>query len=312
MLFTDSSKKIVKKKTLMLKKKESLKDIYIETEKDFQLEASDDAFNFLTPTGPITGGPKFVQGKVLPYTVIGPCSLFSAQYEAECKKRLSRKLTHSNSFVKQIHARPNTINQKIDHKALFNEIMRKISENKKRSEEEERLRENNMTQDQLRKHQILHRNSQFLETPNSNLIDYSDKLLMKRSETSRNSSLFSFRKINKESGHFDNSNKMIWYMSLRKSPVHENLDSYMRVGHELNGLYTKVKKPNPFFKGEKKIVDAIFEDQHKDIEIVGVSKLALEVEAVKKVGYEFLRTELLDISKKKFHEEIIEEHYDKF
>ncbi|OMJ92477.1 hypothetical protein SteCoe_4709 [Stentor coeruleus] len=312
MLLADSSKQLVKKKTLILKKRESLKNLIIETEKDFQFESSDSVLNFLTPTGPITDGPKFVQGKVIPYTVIGPCSLFSAQHEAECKKRLSRKLTHSNSFVKQIHPHPNTFNQKIDHKVLFNEAMRKITENQKRSEEEERLKENNMTQEQLRKHQILHRNSQFLVTPSNNLIDYSDKLLMKRSETSRNSSLFSFRKIKKESGYFDNSNKMIWYMSLRKSPGHENLDSYMRVGHELNGLYTKVKKPNPLFKAERKIDDAIIEEQHKNIEIVGISKLALEVEAVKKVGYEFLRTELLDNRKSKFREEIIKEHYDKF
>ncbi|OMJ83737.1 hypothetical protein SteCoe_15279 [Stentor coeruleus] len=311
MLSTDSSKNSVKKKILILKKKESLKDLIIKTENDFHLESSDDALNFLTPTGPVTG-PKFVQGKVLPYTVIGPSSLFSAQYEADCKKRLSKRLFHSNSFIKQIHTRPNAHNQKIDHKALFNEIMRKITENQKRGEEEERLRENNMSQEQMRKHQILYRNSQFLETIKSNLIDYSDKLLMKRSETSRNSNLFSFRNIKKESAYFDNSNKMIWYMSLRKNPENKSLESYMRIGHELNGLYTKVKKPNPFFKTENKVTLPVIEDQYKDLEIVGISKLALEVEAVKKVGYEYLSIELLDKGKTKFFEEIIEEHYDKF
>ena len=97
-------------------------------------------------------------------------------------------------------------------------------------------------------------------------------------------------------------------MSLRGDDNTEKLDTFMRIGNDLNGLYTKIKKTNPSYKPSNSSHPKI-SISNKDLEIVGLNKLSLEVEAVKKVGYEYLKTELLETTDNE-DEEIIEECYD--
>ena len=74
----------------------------------------------------------------------------------------------------------------------------------------------------------------------------------------------------------------------------------MRIGADINGLYTKVSKPNPNFKSPKPL-NPLF-DNFDDLIIKGHNKLELEIEAAKKVGLEFVRPELLDQSPEPFEE----------
>ncbi|OMJ87474.1 hypothetical protein SteCoe_10807 [Stentor coeruleus] len=301
-----------RKKIIRLKKKGVFRDLKIETERDFLLEGSEDVTNFLSPIGQNTVCAKITNGKILPYNVIGSYSVFSAQYEAETKNRFIRRLTNSNS-IKQPKIRQSILHTKIDPKTRFNDVMKRINDACMRSEQEEKDKEKFLTETQLQKHRLLYQNIQKLEGKSTKSIESPDKFLLKTPTSSRNSSLFGLKKVRKESNScFDLGNNLIWYMSLRKNQKSEHLDSYMCVGNEINGLYTKVKKPNPYFKAEKKLIDSMTEENYKDLEIIGVNKLALEVEAVKKVGYEYLRPELLSYNKTRCQDEIIIEHYDNF
>ncbi|OMJ85877.1 hypothetical protein SteCoe_12719 [Stentor coeruleus] len=312
MLFSKSALSDGRKKVIKLKKKGAFRELNVETERDFLLEGSGDVMNFLTPNGQNTSGTKMTNGKILPYNVIGSYSAFSAQYETETKLRFSRKLTNSNS-IKQPQMRPSLLHPKIDPKTKFNDMMKRINDAHIRSEQEEKDREKFLAESQLRKHRVLYQNIQKLERKSTKSIESPDKLLLKTSTSSRNSSLFGLKKVKRGNNScFDLGNNLIWYMSLRKNQENEHLESYMCIGNELNGLYTKVKKPNPYFKADKKFLDAMMEENYKDLEVVGVNKLALEVEAVKKIGYEYLKPELLNYNKGRCQDEIIIEHYDDF
>lgn len=312
MLFSKSVCSDGRKKVIKLKKKGAFRELNVETERDFLLEKSGDVMNFLSPIGQNTSGPKTPHGKILPYNVIGSYSAFSAQYEAETKNRFSRKLTHSNS-IKQPQMRPSILHTKIDPKTRFNDVMKRINDARIRSEQEEKDREKFLTESQLRKHRMLYQSIQKLERKSTKSIESPDKLLLKSPTSSRNSSLFGLKKVKRGNNScFDLGNNLIWYMSLRKNQENEHLESYMCIGNELNGLYTKVKKPNPSFKADKKFLDTMAEENYRDLEVVGVNKLALEVEAVKKIGYEYLRPELLSYNKSRCQDEVIIENYDDF
>lgn len=99
----------------------------------------------------------------------------------------------------------------------------------------------------------------------------------------------------------------MWYMSLREDGTSEQINTYIRVGHELNGLYTKIKKNNPYYD-ESKSAKRLIDDQI-NLEVVGISKLSSEIKAVEKVGYNYLRPDLLNVALG-FEDEIIEERYD--
>ena len=108
-----------------------------------------------------------------------------------------------------------------------------------------------------------------------------------------------------KSSNAEGVDQFFWYMSLRENKDSEHIESYMRIGNELNGLYTKMKKPNPQFDKSK---SGRLADQDI-LKIIGKNKLEMEVNAVKKVGYESLRPDLLQIDEF-YQDEIIIEKYE--
>jgi hypothetical protein len=97
--------------------------------------------------------------------------------------------------------------------------------------------------------------------------------------------------------------RMAWYMNLRGQKGSDQPEAFMRVGSEYGGLYTRVRTKRSE-GGKQEIEPGIDADELK---VVGKSKLPLEVEAVKKLGCQYLKPELLDISNE---EEVIAEQYD--
>jgi hypothetical protein len=108
-----------------------------------------------------------------------------------------------------------------------------------------------------------------------------------------------------KSTNFNGVDQYFWYMSLRENRDSEHIESYMRIGSELNGLYTKVKKPNPKFNSSKSV-----KLKNKDeLVVIGNNKLKMEEEAVKKVGFDYLKPELLVLDSF-YKEETLAENYE--
>ena len=97
-------------------------------------------------------------------------------------------------------------------------------------------------------------------------------------------------------------------MSLRDDANHSKLETYIRIGHDLNGLYSRIKCKMDDDINESSIYNSLSPEYADELQVIGVSKLPLEIEAVKKVGYENLRPELLNNDK---YDEVIIEQYDK-
>ena len=304
-------------KVVRIKRKASQPELDKEKERDYLLETGGNIRNYLEPNMILKTCPRYHNGKIVPYSIIGPISLFSGKTQ-EITRNPARKNTNSVALKSLSKARLSAA--QANYESRFEEVMKKINDAKNRALAEEKEELKKSYQEESRK---LYKENTFDDLKNSSLHfsgkygSTRDKFELVKPNKKSSSQIVLTRKNSKldkkpKKGKIDSVDNLSWYMSLRESPNAEYLDTYMRVGNELGGLYTRIKKPNPIFKPSntrnfhhasnltKKTVE---------IEIVGTNKLDLEVAAVKNVGYEYLRPELLEITRNQ-EEEIFEENYD--
>ena len=282
-------------------------DLNFDTDSDFLLEKEGDVSNFFKPTVPIATGPRYMNGKIIPHSIIGPSSLFTTNRTEIIRSQAKKP---SNSSTTKTSNKQSMSILKVDYQSRFDEIMKKINEARFKAirEEKEEFSKFTKNKQKIKKKPTIEIKKNFTERKN---------LKIKKNKKNTLSEIFSLDpkpKATDEYEEFDrvgSSNKLLWYMYLREYENNQELDTYMRVGPEINGLYTKVKKPNPFFDANKpSVLKNLLNDKNKHFEVVGKNKLILEVEAVKNIGCEYLSPELLE-NDTHYKEEIIEEKYDK-
>lgn len=245
-------------------------------ESDFLLENGGNVREFLSPTGEYTLDTNLEKGQMLRHNMIGPTSAFQMKTVDTPTQKLIRK----SSLQPNIKTtRQSIVMTKVDYQARFNDVMAKINSALEKAKAEEKSKES--------------QNLEIVESKPPNYLKIPSKMpSIDQSST-------------KSIPRSDSNDRLAWYMSLRECPESENVESYMRIGPEINGLYTKVQKPNPNFKSPRSKISSI--GAFTDLHIEGENKLKLEVEAVKKVGYEYLRPELLELAPK-FTEEVLYSH----
>lgn len=272
-------KKLSRKSHRVLKLRKKVPKLVFNSmpESDFLLENTGNFREFLSPIGEYTIDTNLEKGQMLKHNMIGPTSAFQMKTIETPTPKLTRKSSLQPTFKS---TRQSIVLTKVDYQARFNEVMAKINSALDKAKAEEKTKE-----------------LQNLATVESKPPTYL-KIPSKMPSMDQSSA--------KSLPRSDSSDRLAWYMSLRECPESENIESYMRIGPEINGLYTKVQKPNPNFKSPKSKHLSV--SAFKDLHIEGENKLRLEVEAVKKVGYEYLRPELLEITPK-FTEEILYSHH---
>lgn len=282
-------------KVVKLRRKLEKNEIMPDLSPDFILESGGDIRKFLTPTGPIEKLPRFPSGKLYKQNIIGGITQLKPKNSTNTVNRMfSRKSTFTFALRNQIRQ---TLNGKEDPQKAFETVMKKINSNIERTKQEEKEK---LSQMKEKEKQLFMKQSQSIDTIyQSNLFKSNSKISDKSSSLNNELTTRRIRKDNK-SENFELNQRMGWYMSLRESHNNEHIESYMRIGSELNGLYTKVKKKNPYYI---KAETSQLRDECEDLTVVGRNKLEMEVDAVKKVGYEFLRPEL--IAKEDFVEKSI-------
>lgn len=231
-------------------------------ESDYLLENTGNFREFLSPIGEYTLDTNLEKGQILRHNIIGPTSAFQLMPIDTPTQKLFRKSSHQPTIKT---TRQSIIITKVDYQARFNEVMSRINSALSKARTTEKAQES----------------ENLLELPIKPLISLTKKPSVQQKSPN-----------NKPEPNINNH--LSWYMSLRECPESQNIDSYMRIGAEMNGLYTKVSKPNPNFKSP--ISQNPSFDNFDDLIIKGKNKLELEIEAVKKVGIEFLRPELLELS----------------
>lgn len=266
-------------KTFRVKRKAEKEDS--EDSKDYILENSGDIRKYLFPSASVKSGPRYHNGKIVPYSVIGPTSLFSNKNPEIPIRTTARKKTNASKQLSCIGE------SKVDYQEKFEKLLGKIkdarnraiveekNEFKKLSNKEKKIAEEQFAIISAKKPPQLEK-IQVGPLPNSE-IPVKNPLLHKKA---------------------DSLHDLFWYMSLRGNENSENLETFMRVGNELSGLYTRVQQPNPLFNAatSRKPIKKHVKMFGKEIEVVGKSKLDLEIDAVKKIGVEYLRPELLQTS----------------
>jgi hypothetical protein len=118
----------------IIKIKRRLPD-FKDSDEDYRLEKEGDVSDYLKPIPSIKTGPRYLNGKLVPYSIIGPLSLFTNKLNQNLTKTDLKK--HSFSSNRVLH-RQSTIINKIDYQSRFNDIMSKINEAKNKAIIEEK------------------------------------------------------------------------------------------------------------------------------------------------------------------------------
>ena len=271
-------------------------------EEDWILEKEGNALNFLKSNNfdskPLNSEPK----KDFYYKNLELPSLSPKNPEIRSK---TRKMT----LVSQNKNLPATSN--IDYELKFEELLTKIEKAKKDAENEEKQKINLLSP---REKIAINRQSHILtnykkaekywKSIQTNLAGKSQKKISQLLSTQGLDGKKNYESSEKRLKSSKNlQDNLLWYMSLRETQTSGQFETYLRVGHELNGLYTRIKgKPVDDYD-----IDLVNPKNSEELQVIGVSKLPLEIEAVKKVGFEHLKPELLN---KENYDEVISEQYD--
>lgn len=305
-------------KSVKIKRRPTEEDIFDDDlESDYALEKEGDIKNFLKSKYKISC-PKYNQfGEIISHSVIGPTSLFkTSNKDLQC----SAKKSGNNNKKKK---KEGEINPNI----RFKEILDQLSELKNSS-----ISENPNSTSKISGNNIFPNNRQGIVLKNfQRTVNYWKSLERKLATKSkrntkevlytRSSSNYSASKTPDKairSGGNSIENRLLWYMKLREDSDADKYETFLPVGSQQGGLYTRVqlknisKTPSLYKTSDEKINDdemiQISEEDLDALQIIGVSKLPLEIAAVDKVGCQYLRPELLDLNK---DEEVIEENYDR-
>lgn len=103
-------------------------------------------------------------------------------------------------------------------------------------------------------------------------------------------------------------NKYSWYMGLRDSADNKIVETYVPINNAANGIYTRVSlcKDSDDSTNKNDIIK-LNEEDYRELQVIGVQKLPLEIEAVNRVGPQYLKQNKIQVH---FEEETIAEHYD--
>lgn len=197
---------------------------------------------------------------------------------------------------------------KVDPKNRFKEALKSIENNKKRSENQEKKMLNQLSP---REKLIANRQKRILDNY-QNKHKYWGAIQKNLSEKTMKSSDKLLSTIGLDGIRADLHNhdlvdnhiqeNLYWYLNLRNA-FPEKSNTFIPVGNSLSGLYT-------FVKGKKKDVE-FFSPKNSDLnelQVIGLNKLSLEIEAVKSKGPENLDLELIDRNE---CDEVISQQYDK-
>lgn len=279
-------------KVLKLRKRVPVQLYEVKPETDYILETEGNIREYLSPLGKYSHDTDLPQGQLLKHNIIGPLSHLEVKVIEPSSTR-SKKL--SCQSINKNQTRQSVLVAKVDYQSRFNEVMKKINDALERAKYEEKLQkieedlQIDMKKERIEKKQRIKSISKIETARVANEIGIESG------------------KVNKATKSVNiNSDHLAWYMSLRQTQENEYNESYMRIGPELNGLYTKIKLPNPTFRSPRHPSSERFDD----LIIKGENKLNLEVEAVKKIGVEFLRPDLLEVTPGQ-SEEIIVSNYTK-
>lgn len=292
------------------RKPNEYEDAKNELEDDYVLEKEGDIKQFLQANNSKKTGPRYDNnGNLILHSVIGPASLFSSaitNHESAIKKTQSlnkRKKRVSN----------------VNPEARFNQLLDQISVMRKSTvkEEKKKLKLASQRQQLLETRQntvmqSFQKTENYWKTLENNLAVKSKKklneLLYSRSINSRPRTETPEKSVVMKGSAIEG--KLMWMMKLRDSENDVKYEAFVNVGNPLSGLYTRIqhKKESQTFE------DIEFEEGNeeiancRDLQVVGLSKLPLEIDAVQRMGCEHLRPDLLE---RGGIDETIVEQYDK-
>ena len=245
---------------------------------------------------------------IIPYETAGPTSAFSNKDQAP--KNTPRKMTIRSTPQKF------TITPIINYELRFKEALSRIDEAKKKTEKEDKMKMKLLSP---RERVVVNRETHILQKYKSTAKYWKtiEKGLAGKSNKKASEVICTQWLDTKKTNEFSDAparscetviqDKLRWYMSLRDDPKEGKTETFLRVGPELNGLYTRVRCNNEeTSRGIPISPDAGVNCE--ELQIIGIGKLPLEIEAVKRVGYEFMKPELLVTEK---WDEVIAEQYDK-
>ena len=279
-------------RVLKLRKRVPVQLYEVKPETDYILETEGNIREYLSPLEKYSQDSELPQGQLLKHNIIGPLSHLEVKVIEPNSTRSKKLSCHS---INKNQTRQSILVAKVDYQSRFNEVMKKINDALEKAKYEEKLEK--IEEDlQVDMKNIKKEKKQRIKS-------------ISKVESARftNELCIESGKINKQTKSVNiNSDHLAWYMSLRQTQENEYNESYMRIGPELNGLYTKIKLPNPTFRSPRHPSSESFDD----LIIKGESKLNLEVEAVKKIGVEYLRPDLLELTPGQ-PEEIIVSNYPK-
>ena len=248
------------------------------------------------------------EGDIIPFSIVGPVSRFTNKVQAP--QNSLRKMTLHNTSKKY------TMAPSIDYELRFKEALDRIVDANKKAEKEEKIKMKLLSP---REQVVMNREIHILQKYKSTAKYWKniEKGLAGKSKKKVNEVICTQSLDSRRSPELPSvplrscetvvQDKLKWYMSLRDDPREGKTETFLRVGPELNGLYIRVRNNNE--ENFKSIpISPCAEGNFEELKVVGISKLPLEIEAVKRVGYEFLKPELLVMEK---WDEVIAEQYDK-
>ena len=192
----------------------------------------------------------------------------------------------------------------VDHNKRFQDILTEIQKNKAKAKREEKTlagklspREKIMNERQKKIIEGFEKKKKYWSNLEKNLSERtlkpSDKLLSTIHENSQATQDIVDNHIQEN---------FYWYLNLRSEAI-EKSKTYVPFGSSYQGLFTCIKgkvSNNSGFLPKSQDLD--------ELQIIGLGKLPLEIEAVKSKGNDLLNTDLIDKSN---YDEVIFQHQDK-
>lgn len=279
-------------------------------EDDLALEKQENFTQFFeSPTGVTQSlSPTFDKfGKLNPRSIIGPQSLFATKQQEITFKRPSaaKKFSYISLSSRK------KVEPIIDFQSRFTEALSKIERVKTYNNQGENEIYSSLSP---REQKIMKRQTDVLQNfaKTQRYWKGLEKGLAEKSNKNEDKLLTSIPYGNKKQSDTDEKsselyqphrqNGLLWYMNLRENSDEMKSETYLRVGPDFNGLYTRIKKSacNTVKTSQN------YREKSPELQVVGIEKLTLEIEAVNKIGFEHLNTQLLNNQK---CDEIITEHH---
>ena len=280
-----------------------------EVEEDYLLEREGDITKYLQGKNLSVAVPRYDNnGNLVAHSVIGPASLFVTD---TTDPQLALK--KSRSVDKR---RKKTTN--VNPEMRFTQILEQISNMKKTAvlEERKKFKQSSQRQQLLdtRQNSVMQsfrKTEKYWQNLETHLAVKSNKkleeLIYTKSINSRAATRTPERTMAGKSQVEEG--KLMWYMRLRESPEEKKYEAFINVGNALSGLYTRVQvdKSSVDLCGGAGEGEEIDNESRNDLQVVGNSKLPLEIEAVQRLGCQYLKPELID---RGHYDEIFAEQYD--